>query len=79
MTAVEIANRILEMDSSAAQLRLVHISPLREGEYDAERLRLIVAHLRHVAELSNAILPHAEALTPTITDKTPATTPEKEV
>lgn len=70
-----VAEKILSMDYFAAQLRLVHSSALRDGEFDQERLRTIVAHLQEVQEISAALIPLAASLTPTLT---PAPAPEKE-
>lgn len=69
-----VAEKILSMDYFSAQLRLVHISALRDGEFDPERLRTIVTHLQEIQEIAGALIPLAASLTPS----TPATAPEKE-
>ncbi|HRI61221.1 MAG TPA: hypothetical protein PK228_15885 [Saprospiraceae bacterium] len=75
--ARRLSEKILSMDYFSAQLRLTHNSHLREGDFDAERLRTIVAYLQEIEQIAAACIPLAAALTPTVTLE-PAPAPEKE-
>jgi len=70
--AAQLAEKILSMDYFSAQLRLVHLAHLRDGDFDAERLRTIVAHLQEVQNIVGAIIPMAALLTPTQPAAAPA-------
>lgn len=70
--AAQLAEKILSMDYFSAQLRLVHAAALRDGDFDAERLRTIVGHLQQVADIAAALVPHVAALTPTQPAEVPA-------
>lgn len=73
--AAALAEKILRMDHHSAQLRLVHIGALREGELDEARLITIRHHFTEIVEALEDAMPLAARLTPTFT---PATAPEKQ-
>lgn len=75
--ANQLAQKILRIDYHSAQLRLVHSSALRDGEFDLARLQLIRSHLADMLNILEHTIPLAATLTPTVTIE-PATAPEKE-
>lgn len=75
--AIRIAEKIFSMDSFSAQLRLIYTSPLREGAFNAEAIKIIYSHLAEVNHISASLIGEVFHLLPTITTE-PATAPEKE-
>ena len=63
--AGQVALKILSMDYISAQLRLIHSGHLRDGDFDADRLELIISHLYTIKNAAESILPLAHTLTPT--------------
>lgn len=70
-----IAEKIFSMDYHSAQLRLIHTAPLREGQFDADTLKIIAKHLLEVEHIASQLKVQIAKLTPTIT---PASAPEKQ-
>lgn len=74
--AGQISLQILSMDYRSAQLRLIHSSHLRDGNFDAERIQLIISLLYDIRNTVERIIPLAHTLQPTVFQLSIA--PEKE-